>query len=502
MKKVISVLVFAVMILTLTGCGKDSEAVAEAKQAKANEEAYRLELQQNDYRGGVIRTMALQENVLSLMETMKSNNITIRQENPDTFWMNEGYQDFVTNFLNASLIRDTQWFNEEETDWDTLTMQMVSVDNSFTTLSDDGTYVAKYHNMEITKNEKDDYTITGITGNISTMTVDFQNLNTTEQSYEGDLNYHILYDCDKDWCKSYVELSISKGNFPDVTAQLYEYARIDNDTFAIQTSRERLIVSFKPLATGEVDEKGNPIVPDADLRHREIKEFYYSKLVADGARSSFTAFEPLSEYNADGTYNRKNADFNRDVSEYTLLNEKGDLATVYGVNDSIFLHESLSDEVNRDWVFEETGLQQSMVYKDGALVVTTYNKLSKKYERFIYETETVSDDLVSELENLVDMDKLIGVQEIPETEYEAPEDEKADGIESLEDLGFHLDENENIVDESGNIMFSSKEIANNTNTPPTTEMPTSNMENPEEIQSELETVVEQETEIEETEGES
>ncbi|MEE5994577.1 MAG: hypothetical protein V3G42_15350 [Oscillospiraceae bacterium] len=202
MKKVISVLVFAVMILTLTGCGKDSEAVAEAQQAKANEEAYRLELQQNDYRGGVVRTMALQENVLSLMETMKSNNITIRQENPDTFWMNEGYQDFVTNFLNASLIRDTQWFNEEETDWDILAMQMVSVDNSFTTLSDDGTYVAKYHNMEITKNEKDDYTITGITGNISTMTVDFQNLNTTEQSYEGDLNYHILYDCDKELHKN------------------------------------------------------------------------------------------------------------------------------------------------------------------------------------------------------------------------------------------------------------------------------------------------------------
>ena len=183
------------------------------------------------------------------------------------------------------------------------------------------------------------------------MTVDFQSLNTTEQSYEGNLDYHILYDCDKDWNKAYVELEISKGNFPNVTAQLYEYARIDNDTFAIQTSRERLIVILKPLVMDAVDEKGNPIIPDADLRHREIKEFYYSKLVADGARSSFIAFEPLSEYNADGTYNSKNTEVNKDVSEYTLLNEKGDLATIYGVNDSIFLHDSLEDEVNRDWVF-------------------------------------------------------------------------------------------------------------------------------------------------------
>ena len=427
--------------------------------------------------------------------------ISIRQENPDTFWMNEGYQDFVTNFLNVALIRDTQWFNEEETDWDTITMQMVSVDNSFTNISNDGTYVAKYNNMEITKNEKDDYSITGITGNISTMTVDFQSLNTTEQSYEGNLDYHILYDCDKDWNKAYVELEISKGNFPNVTAQLYEYARIDNDTFAIQTSRERLIVILKPLVMDAVDEKGNPIVPDNDLRKREIKEFYYSKLVADGARSSFTAFEPLSEYNADGTYNRKNADFNRDVSEYTLLNEKGDLATVYGVNDSIFLHDSLEDEVNRDWVFEETGLQQSMVYKDGALVVTTYNKLSKKYERFIYATETTSDTLIAELENLVDMDKLIGVQEIPETEYEAPEDEKADGIESLEDLGFHLDKNGNIVDENGNIMFSAGDRETSASTEPATEM-ASEMENlPENSENESVEDEEMTTEAEVNEGE-
>ncbi len=416
MNRKISALIASALLFstfTMAGCGKKNE---EAAQTEASEQALDMatrEIRQNDYRGGVTRTYALQKSILNVMETMKQNNTAIRSNSPNSFWTADGYQDFVVNFLNIAIINDTQWFNEEETDWATLTKQMTGVENSFTQPSSDSEtgYASKYPSLLITRNEKDDYSVTGINGNWNGSNI-----------YVGNFSYRILYDCDKDWCKAYATLAIN-ADVPNITTELFEYARISDDTFAVQTSTERLLVVL------EKAEK------DMDIRDRSVKEFYYSKLTSEGARTTFTPFEPKLEYDTEtGGYINENARYNERMATYSLMNEKGDLTTRYGVNDSMFLTDDIIKNVNSEWVFDDKSLQQAIIYKDGALVVTTYNKLSEMYERFVYATEGVKDSIIKEIEKMVEIRNLVGIQEMPEkTVQTKPEEKTEDNTETSTD---------------------------------------------------------------------
>ena len=374
---VITCIAMAMSALALTGCGK-----------KKNDTATQ-EIRQNDYRGGVKRTEALQDSVVKLMDSMKQNNSKLRENNPNSFWVTDGYQDFVTNFLNISIINDTQWFNEEEAKWDETLSEIKSNKNSFTQKNND-----KYElksGIKITRNEKDDYSVTGS--------------QITDGKYKGEITYRVLYDCDKDWCKAVKSIALENNelDMPSITDELYEYARLDSDKFAIQTSKERLMVIF------ESTDK------DTDIRDRKIKEFYYSKLTLEGARTTFKPYENRPEEDTEiGVYNEQNAKMNAAMKEYPEINDKGDLATKYGANDSIFLKET--EEITPEWVFEDKSLQQAIVYKDGNLVVTTYNKISQKYERFIYSKGDADEKKIPELEGMVDIKNLVGVKEIEKSE--------------------------------------------------------------------------------------
>jgi hypothetical protein len=378
---------------SFTGCGSNTATTEETSEVVVDTAT--KEVMQNDYRGGVVRMQALQDEVLSLVEDMKSNNITVRTDNPNSYWTADGYQDFVTNFLSIPIITDTQYFNEEETDWETIVNTTLTSANSFTVADSDGAYTSAFSSIGFTRNEKDDYSITGVTGNIAGNSL-----------YQGSFNYRILYDCDKDWCKAYKTLTLT-ADMPEVTAEMFEFARIDNDTFAIQTSKERLVVVLQPVEE------------DTDIREREIKEFYYSKLTVDGVRTTFEPYETLPEYDEiTGAYVSANASKNTlYASTYgSTINGKGDLSFYYGKNDSIFYNDMSS--IGSDWVFEDKGLQQAIVYKDGALVVTTYNKLSENYERFVYKLAGTTDATVAEIEAMVEIKDLVGVQQV-ETEEEA-----------------------------------------------------------------------------------
>lgn len=379
-----------VSALTLTGC----DNIANNSQANENVlDVATREMRQNDYRGGLMRTGALQTNILSVMEEMKANNVIIRQDSPNSFWTTDGYQDFVSTFLDTAIINDTQWFNEEETDWATIISQIASTQNSFSDTSSDSPTIKS--GISIVRNEKDDYSVSGVDFYYLTI---IDNLN---YSFNGKANYRILYDCDKDWCKAYVELNHSDSNlkgYPPYTVELFEYRRIDDNTFAIQTSRERLMVVLEPVTA------------DTDIRERKVKEFYYSKLVINGQRTTFKTFTRLPEVDNNGVKNSKNESLNALVASNPYLNLQGDLYNRYGVNDSVFY---VTDEkLTRDWVYEDKALQQGIVYKDGILVVTTYNKLSSNYERFIYSRSGADTSMLSELENLVQIDNLVGVQSV------------------------------------------------------------------------------------------
>ena len=180
-KRIASAVLAAGLTFSLVGCGSGS---AGTQTSNATDKTGQ-ELQQNDYRGGVIRTLTLKDSVLNVMEQMKSNNTAVRETSPNSYWTADGYQDFVSTFLDTPIITDTQWFNEEETDWDTVISQMASETSSFSAGGDEGL------TAKVTRNEKDDYSVAGVS-------ITDPLLMSSDNSTGLTANYRILYDCDKD----------------------------------------------------------------------------------------------------------------------------------------------------------------------------------------------------------------------------------------------------------------------------------------------------------------
>jgi len=445
-KKRTAILLLSCVLLfsgSITACGNEkvSEEQAQAQQTQAKLERETKEIHMNDYRGGVKRTLALKDNILVLVDNMKSNNVKLREQNPDTFWTQEGYQDFVTNFMSTRIIEDTEWFNEEEADWQSTYKQICSQKSRYTKNSD-GSYVLK-EGVSVTRNEKDDYSISGLTK----ITFKMKSLKTLKDvSYQGNANYRILYDCNKDWCKSYMSLSVDDAINP-FTAEMLEYARIDENTFAIQTETERILIKLEPAVT------------DTDIRERKITEFYYSRLVSDGVRTTFVPFTTLPVYDAGNSdiYSSTNANINKAMEKYSGINNRGDCTTRYSKNNSLFLDDYLitvpqeeSDtdcmEKAKEWVFEDKALQQALCYKDGSLVVTTYNKLSEKYERFEYAVSGADENVTKALEDLVEIKNLVGVVEIKAyTQEEIADADMQNRRTELEELGLTQEEIDDIL---------------------------------------------------------
>ena len=402
MKKILIMALALVMSVgAMTGCGKQQGNKGSGNSQSAAIDRKTMELQQNDYRGGITRMKAVQENILKVMEVMKSNNVILREDSPYSFWGTEGYQDFVATFLDTPIIDDTCWFNEEEGDWETTLKMMSSVKNSFTVPNDNNGFTLK---AIVTRNEKDDYTVSGITDT-------FYPDPDGKKKYEGARVWRVLYDCDKDWCKAYCTQTIDPA-LPDVTVQMLEYMRINDDTFVVQTSRERLMVILKPV------EK------DTDLREREVKEFYYSKLVQEGMRTTFKPFMALPEVDeATETELKENIKANELMAQYPSINVDGDLSVFYGQHDSAFFR-SPANITPSNFVFEDKSLQQAICYKDGVLVVTTFNKLSEAYERFTYSLKDADAKIATELEKLVEINNLVGIQELPDSKDKDKESEE------------------------------------------------------------------------------
>lgn len=421
-KRIASAVLAAGLTFSLVGCGSGS---AGTQTSNATDKTGQ-ELQQNDYRGGVIRTLTLKDSVLNVMEQMKSNNTAVRETSPNSYWTADGYQDFVSTFLDTPIITDTQWFNEEETDWDTVISQMASETSSFSAGGDEGL------TAKVTRNEKDDYSVAGVS-------ITDPLLMSSDNSTGLTANYRILYDCDKDWCKAYATATVD-ATLPDITTQLFEYQRVDDDTFAIQTNRERLVVVLKPVngdktevatKTKKKDSQKSDTVQYVDMRNREVKEFYYSKLVKDGMRSTFTPYEELPEVEStSATELNANIKKNELMQKYPFMNEYGDVAFYYGEKDSMFFHAPA--DMNEKWVFEDKALQQAIVYKDGILVATTYNKLSDSYERFIYARSDADSSITKSLEDMVVINSLVGVVEEAKVS-QSPEDTADTGENSETD---------------------------------------------------------------------
>lgn len=402
-KKIISMMLACVMCvscLALTGCGNkptEEQQQAAAKEQAANATATR-ELQQNDYRGAIKRTDAIRNLILATIDNMKVNNAVARDSNPNSYWTAKGYQEFVSTFLATEIINDTSLFNEEETKWEEILSALTTYDNNFNgdaVKADDGTISYKMiSSIKIVRNEKDDYTVSGVPFHFYT------GYNYSEAAVEGKSNYRILYDCDKDWAKAYGLADIKDLDNP-ITTTFYEYMRIDDNTFVIQTEKERLIVKLAPVEA------------DTDLRERTITEFYYSRLVDEGMRTTFTPFEPLPEQDlVTGRDITANIKYNEKMAAMPYFNEAGDISNRYGIHDSAFFFEPST--INEDnFVFQDKALQQAICYKNGILVVTTYNKLSDSYEQLTYAVKNSDEAEIAALEAKVQIKNLVGILELP-----------------------------------------------------------------------------------------
>ncbi len=371
-KKILATATALAMLMSFTACGQKKEEVVVDTLGD--------ELRMSDYRGGVLRTAILQSKITGVIEEMKTNNVILRQDSPYDFWTTKGYQEFVSTILDTPLLDLTEWFTEEEGTWEEVYPNIQAV------VGED---------VQITRNEEDDYLLTNVPTKFSIIT------NGIAKSFNPTADVRILYNSDKDWCKTYALASINE-EIPRVTTELYEYQRITDDIFAIQTSKERIIIVLTPVEQG------------TDLRERTIKEFYYSRLVIEGERTTYTPFEPYQDTYLDEEGKKQtieeNKQLNRLYNQYFFVNEQGDLNIRYGINDSMFL--KATDQINPYWVFEDKALQQGIVYKDGILIVTTYNKLSDEYERFIYTKTDANTENLQKLEDLVVIKDLVGVQPV------------------------------------------------------------------------------------------
>lgn len=469
-KKIIAAMTASLLLISMSGCATSKSKKEDTSLEDVEEyiaDAYISDgagLALNDYRGAVLRTMCLRDLVLNKVDAMKAANVSIRQEQPNSYWNVSGYQDFVTTFINENIINDTKWFTEEEFayqhphEWEWVVWCMQQEPSTFTSADgnsdafgqkkDTGYDYPLIDGVKVVRNEKDDYSVSGLQLELEGVKL-LQTVSggMTKQSatYSGDAVYRALYDCDKDWAKTTCTVSFKEKYLPSITASFYEYMRVNDNTFAIQTSRERLYVVLDPVET------------DTPMNQRTVKEFYYSKLVKEGARTSYKSFVPMSTYDPKtGKYNKEAQSYNETMREYAFLNDKGDVANLYGARDSVLLRAD-KESITRDWVFEETSLDQALVYKDGAFVATTYNKLAEQYDQFVYYMNDTPEETVNELKGLVDIEALVGILAVPETDLsvtEAVNPYNNYTLEEMEVMELTYDKEFNVVDSNGRVVVS------------------------------------------------
>lgn len=156
-------------------------------------------------------------------------------------------------------------------------------------------------------------------------------------------------------------------------------------------------------------------------------------------RTTFTPYLPLPEVDeAMGEVLDANVEHNSYMDTYKGFNEDGDIAILYGQHDSVFYRDPKDIVVPEKFVFEDKSLQQAICYKDGVLVVTTYNKLSKAYERFTYamkevDGKKVDSSIADELEKMVAINKLVGIQMLPDGDEVVTSEEDTVETEEVKD---------------------------------------------------------------------
>lgn len=137
------------------------------------------------------------------------------------------------------------------------------------------------------------------------------------------MNCRALYDCNHDWCKAYMTLQPNNSDvLPDITTNIFEYARLDENTFAIQTADERLYIKLGGNTGDSIDK-------------RPVEEFYYSRLDGENNTADFKSYVAANTIDSNGDYVQENYQKNKVYENYPWLNENGDISYIHGLYDSL-----------------------------------------------------------------------------------------------------------------------------------------------------------------------
>lgn len=375
--KFISIMMASLLCLSVVGCASKEEKQAQiVEQQKTT--AAGLEVNQNDYRGGYMRTQAIKKKVIEVLNNFNaSQNKEIIQQNPSNYWNDENFLYFDTNFLVSEWFENTRFFNEFQTDWDTQKDAMMKL-----FVNENGNFVYPgVRDIKIAKDENTtnlyhvNYSWTGVPGYVKSQATAFH------------MGYHIdcTYDANHDWLQMIRTASCSQLADVDITEEVLEYGRQKStNSFVIQFPLERLYITYETLE-GTSENEFNP------LENAKIKSFAYSKL--SGKKLPYYTEAEISKIEGG---------ILTESVKTEGLDENGDVVYHYNLKDSIFPHFS---DITADWVLEypiEEGYYDNYIVFDGKdMIIYNQNKMSNQMEIIEFHSDgTIQDKTLSLVETL------------------------------------------------------------------------------------------------------
>lgn len=396
MKKRIFCIMLSV-VLALSGCGKTNPTVADlaTQQEAARAQRALREVNQNDYRGAVMRAEAIKSALMGVMDSFNERNIAIETENPSDYWNSDSYMYLGVNLLNNESWAATVYFNEVETTWD----EAVDATRNLyrkSELSDSLTV----SNFQLNRLETNCYAMSFKENSIF---VPFYK--DGDESHTFITRYVVNYDANHDWaqCIRYREASnhvICDG--------LFEYARISDTEFVVQTSTERMYIRYEDglydygtasenASTEDAAENTQPAVLELHnpLAEKPIAEFYYTQLNGEPRYEYAEIVLPENDHTeASYSYYSENSDSFK--KGFTNVDENDKWVCVYEPEmDSIFNDMSV---LGADWVFADTGrFKQSISYYDDMMVVKTENQLVNILECTNFLADGTTENFIEEI---------------------------------------------------------------------------------------------------------
>lgn len=315
-RKLLSILLICTSIFT-AACSKTTE------DPEIIEEEQIVEIARNDYYGGVQRISKIQTDTYQLIQNLQSSNYNIIQGNPTDYWSDPNYFFFDFNPCSSAYMPYTIYLNETD-EWDTILSQVAMA-------------YGENYDTSVEKQDVNKYKISSYGVFYAPDTQDMRTITN---------HLYCYYDAGHDYLQ--MRERTVPFNFNEINGYeegLYEFARLDKNSFVIQTEKERLYIHYND--------------------NNEIQEFYYSLLDESQDRESLiNALEELQSQNPD-------------VWDVYI---DGRMTNHYlSSYDSIFQN---IENIDEHWVLEEPNVNQYIIYRNHTLTCAIQNYLTKNIEIF------------------------------------------------------------------------------------------------------------------------